>query len=205
MIHNQNERLLPSSYLPSRTDRPLDTCHVYDSVEKKSCGHRLRLKAAILLDVCPICQSRIQLICDDGDEPKNVIRFLFGKQRYELSLQQPKPTWQWWSINRGRTPLAQQRIGCVLGLVDGWKILAKGKVMYPNSTLTPQLLSQQLVQHSMLMINKPFSLLVMGTRVGKELQESPRNIIHYVISAFWRFLWRVYYWIRPRPRDRWEE
>jgi len=59
------------------------------------------------------------------------------------------------------------------------QIIHKGKVLHPNSSQTPQYISRQLFQISqndVTSFKKP-SLVIMGTRIGTELQSHPRKNI----------------------------
>jgi hypothetical protein len=106
------------SCLPSPMEHHLDVAQVYESLEKEKCGHRVKLAALVARNMvdCPLCKSPILFVCDEGSGAK--FRFKYGKQMYELSAE-GKP---WWFSRNSAPILVQQRILCVLGLVDGWKV-----------------------------------------------------------------------------------
>jgi len=179
-------------------DDPLQVAIVYKSFRSKECGHAVQWMPHRLVDskACPVCQEPVSYICNGG--PPSVedpfVCFKFGKQIYRLSLKKPQTTrssqstdwlstflakWLATTASPEATPvLAQDRIRWALNLGDGFKILQKGKVLYPstnsiNST-SPREISRHLVELSYKdeQSSAP-SLVVMGTLLGRELPARP--------------------------------
>jgi hypothetical protein len=170
------------------------------SAIEDGCGHVVEWNNLFLMDdvvnVCPVCQKSVGLICDarvattndERDDNNNtIVRFKYGKQIYQLSTIAVKPTkttptssWIWSFFSRVKdssststdettTILAQDRIREAMQFVD-LKILHKGKVIYPCS-IEEEKISQQLLDLSS--PNQKISLVVMGTRQGRQLKEPP--------------------------------
>ena len=121
---------------------------------------------------CPCCQRSVVFIVDGCVEKKNyrTVTFKHGKQIYRLSVP-PLPVWRkwrrieqkrelqfWWEkpirfafsfLPDANVPTeftAQARIAQVLGLdlLQGTKILSKGKIVFPSTTPAEEL-SRQLL------------------------------------------------------------
>lgn len=157
--------------------------------EDVGCGHRHSLSALVRhvgegsTPICPLCNSTpILSICDgiaaskDGRKGSSLVCFRYSRQNYYLSV--PKRTgssgmFSFFFSNPDAT--AQERVAQVLDVRDGFKILQRGKVIYPNSSASAAVISGQLIELSNAgRDNKP-SLVVMGTRAGTELREAGDN------------------------------
>ena len=153
---------------------------------------------------------------DDDDEEKdnNIMTCKFGKQIYRLSIPSTKGVVPSTTIDSSKSrnsvwgllswllsmsssspkiasPLtAQDRIQYALGLIEGFRILHKGKVVYPpssssssssgsfstNENTDPIQISKRLLETSQQEWNTPKGkkfMVVMGTQHGKELSPLP--------------------------------
>lgn len=192
-------------------DDPLKVALLYKDPRSISCGHAVQWIPRRLVDAksCPICDEPVSFICNGGP-PSTGDRFLyfkFGKQAYRLNLiQQQQPQSQeetsdhrslknWLSsflakysftsaANSKQVVLAQNRIQWALNLADGFKILYKGKVLYPpanatKSSSSSSLYSPESISESLQELSNQEqpttspTLVVMGTLKGRELPSRP--------------------------------
>lgn len=191
-------------WLASDYDDPLETAILYKQVQDnpEGCGHAVKWNLAMkhLLEqresTCPICTQPIAMIVDGGvaSSPLTAVTtFKYGKQVFRLSCDnsaQPKsiPTMAWmikFLMGTNHSVTAQERMAQAMGMnVDkGFKILHKGKVLFPGTngkSSSSQRSSQQLsnrileISRAEWAAHKKSALVVMGTRVGYELKLPPK-------------------------------
>lgn len=225
-------------------DNPLHVAILYKDHRRVECGHAVQWNAQRLVDSkhCPVCQGSISFICDGGGRdvgPRTAedphVCFKFGKQTYSLSLKNEPSSSSYstdwlssflnkWSIRSASTTtnssstsgvvLAQDRIQTALKLADGFKILHKGKVLYPSTPSTatappgshksPREVSDLLVelsasaQQQQQSSSSPSFLVVMGTLHGRELPARPVEKKAYSQQWTWQQLLQlplaIVYW-----------
>jgi hypothetical protein len=196
-------------------DEPLEIALLYkDVIAKNGCGHAMQWNPHKLVDckLCPACQEPVVLICDgsSGNPSQPCIAFKYGKQIYRLSVDNkntppaPQSLWKSWIIswmspqsNEHNNPVtAQDRIQQALGLV-GLKVLHKGKILYPSSSLEPQQISKRLLEVSDADWHEhpKASLVVMGTLQGRELKGPPtKKTAPWTLKQFLFLPWNIVHW-----------
>lgn len=167
---------------------PLDCARLYESIKhSEKCGHEVSLDQMVHRLVqerhyaCPICDAPITgLVQADAK-----IYFKYGKVLYRLAM----PHKPWWNILDNTSHLAQCRIQDVLGISSGIKILHKGKVLFPSSSLREDEVSRRILELSDLPAKTAPVLLVMGTPSDKREQwmESERQLLAKQ-SPIWQIL-----------------
>jgi len=151
--------------------------------------------------LCPVCHAPIISVCDGIfasetlREKACVVCFRYGKQNYFLSVPSSSSGASAWSIFK-KASTAQDRIAYVLGMSTkngGLKILHRGMVLYPNTKRSASEISNQLIDLSKSSCKgaKP-SLVVMGTRSGKEVTSAPGTASHSYRAVFFSlFQWGI--------------
>jgi hypothetical protein len=192
-------------WLASDFDDPLETAILYNQVKDspQDCGHAVKWKLTMehvierRESTCPICTKPIAMIVD-GSVPSacttsaenQVATFKFGKQVFRLSCGNSASSnasiisWAISFLLGIKDTTAQQRMAYALGMnIDkGFKILYKGKVLYPSNSKSSSTdrdslqLSKRILEisGSEWDSHKKAALVVMGTRVGSELKGPPK-------------------------------
>jgi hypothetical protein len=191
---------------------------------------RWKPKVLVALKKCPICQESVSMICDgvvvankssNNDNTNPTMTCKFGKQVYRISVvEQSKDekasnksssnssssssTWSLFGSSSSpvttTTITAQDRVRQALGLVEGYRILYKGKVIHSssskdattNTTTSTTTVSKQLLELSAIEWKSPKGkkyMVVMGTQTGKELADN--KSVDSPSSSSWsqRLLW----------------
>jgi hypothetical protein len=192
-------------WLASNMDRPLGVGVVFDGLNHTAdnkCGHRLALSPLTqYLDgthptkrgsACPVCQTPVVLVADGASlntsNSNQVVFFKYGKQYFRLTVAPETRSWLFFS----QKSFAQQRIADVFEM-KGLKILCKGKVIFPDATKSDEEVSQRLLELSA--SKTKASLVVMGTRVGRELQDRRVGIFSYLFHTAFHIVYGSLKWM----------
>mmetsp|Transcript_21500 Transcript_21500/g.32635 ORF Transcript_21500/g.32635 Transcript_21500/m.32635 type:complete len:222 (+) Transcript_21500:108-773(+) len=169
-----------SNWIAPTMEHPLDVGIVSDGINSNKCCHRLRLEPLTrYLDgtdpingsTCPVCQAPVTLVTDGlaAGVTDGIVFFKYSKHMYRLTVRDDRFFFLRYLSFRS-LHLAQDRISRLLNIKD-LRILCKGKIIYPDSKKTEEELSKLLLDFSASSIqSNKASLVVMGTRVGKELR-----------------------------------
>jgi hypothetical protein len=196
-------------WLASNMDQhPLDVGVVFDGLadnnnSNNKCGHRLALSPLTqYLDgthatrrgsTCPVCQTPVVLVADGASlnttttSNNKVVFFKYGKQYFRLTVAPNARSWFFFT----QKSLAQERIANVFQM-KGLKIICKGKVIFPDPTRTNEAISQRLIELS---TTAKASLVVMGTRVGRELQDHRVGLFSYLFHTAFHIVYGSLSWM----------